>query len=98
MLIITYLSVLYCNGFSLEYLGFEAKKGLKDDKIFLHVTEIWAKRLHMRKNYSRWALSEVKIWWNSYKVRLFLVFYWVDLLFFQISIIVGEFRSVNVSL
>ena len=40
MLIITYLSVLYCNGFSLEYLGFEAKKGLKDDKIFLHVTEI----------------------------------------------------------
>jgi len=24
----------------LEYLGFEAKKGLKDDKIFLHVTEI----------------------------------------------------------
>lgn len=97
MLIITYLSVLYCNGFSLEYLGFEAKKGLKDDKIFLHVTEIWVKRLHMRKTYSRWALSEVKIWWNSYKVRLFLVFYWVDLLFFQISIIVEEFRSVNVS-
>ena len=97
MLIITYLSVLYCNGFSLEYLGFEAKKGLKDDKNFLHVTEIWLKRLHMRKTYSRWALSEVKIWWNSYKVRLFLVFYWLDLLFFQISIIVGEFRSVNVS-
>lgn len=97
MLIITYLSVLYCNGFSLEYLGFEAKKGLKDDKIFLHVTEIWVKRLHMRKTYSRWALSELKIWWNSYKVRLFLVFYWVDLLFFQISIIVEEFRSVNVS-
>ena len=97
MLIITYLSVLYCNGFSLEYLGFVAKKGLKDDKIFLHVTEIWVKRLHMRKTYSRWALSEVKIWWNSYKVRLFLVFYWVDLLFFQISIIVEEFRSVNVS-
>jgi len=40
MLIITYLSVLYCNGFSLEYLGFVAKKGLKDDKTFLHVTEI----------------------------------------------------------
>ena len=98
MLIITYLSVLYCNGFSLKYLGFIAKKGLKDDKVFLHVIEIWAKRLHMRKTYSRWALSEVKIWWNSYKVRLFLVFYWVDLLFFQISIIVGEFRSVNVSL
>ena len=97
MLIITYLSVLYCNGFSLEYLGFVAKKGLKDDKIFLHVTEIWVKRLHMRKTYSRWALSEVKIWWNSYKVRLFLVFYWVDLLFFQISIIVEDFRSVNVS-
>ena len=97
MLIITYLSVLYCNGFSLEYLGFEAKKGLKDDKIFLHVTEIWVKRLHMRKTYSRWALSELKIWWNSYKVRLFLVFYWVDLLFFQISIIVEDFRSVNVS-
>lgn len=97
MLIITYLSVLYCNGFSLEYLGFVAKKGLKDDKIFLHVTEIWVKRLHMRKTYSRWALSELKIWWNSYKVRLFLVFYWVDLLFFQISIIVEEFRSVNVS-
>ena len=97
MLIITYLSVLYCNGFSLEYLGFVAKEGLKDDKIFLHVTEIWVKRLHMRKTYSRWALSEVKIWWNSYKVRLFLVFYWVDLLFFQIYIIVGEFRSVNVS-
>lgn len=51
MLIITYLSVLYCNGFSLEYLGFEAKKGLKDDKIFLHVTEMWTKRLHMRKYY-----------------------------------------------
>lgn len=97
MLIITYLSVLYCNGFSLEYLGFVAKKGLKDDKIFLHVTEIWVKRLHMRKTYSRWALSELKIWWNSYKVRLFLVFYWVDLLFFQISIIVEELRSVNVS-
>ena len=97
MLIITYLSVLYCNGFSLEYLGFVAKKGLKDDKIFLHVTEIWVKRLHMRKTYSRWALSEVEIWWNSYKVRLFLVFYWVDLLFFQISIIVEDFRSVNVS-
>ena len=97
MLIITYLSVLYCNGFSLEYLGFEAKKGSKDDKIFLHVTEIWVKRLHMRKTYSRWALSEVKIWWNSYKVRLFLVFYWVDFPFFQISIIVEDFRSVNVS-
>ena len=97
MLIITYLSVLYCNEFSLKYLGYIAKKGLKDDKVFLHVIEIWAKRLHMRKTYSRWALSEVKIWWNSYKVRLFLVFYWVDLLFFQIYIIVGEFRSVNVS-
>ena len=97
MLIITYLSVLYCNGFSLEYLGFEGKKGLKVEKFFLHVTEMWTKRLHMRKYYFKWALSKVKIWWNSYKVRLFLVFYWVDLLFFQIYIIVGEFRSVNVS-
>ena len=51
MLIITYLSVLYCNGFSLEYLGFVAKKGLKDDKTFLHVTEMWTKRLHMRIYY-----------------------------------------------
>jgi len=40
MLIITYLSVLYCNEFSLKYLGFIAKKGLKDDKVFLHVIEI----------------------------------------------------------
>lgn len=66
MLIITYLSVLYCNGFSLEYLGFEAKKGLKDDKIFLHVTEIWAKRLHMRKTildelWVRWKFGEIVI-------------------------------------
>ena len=67
MLIITYLSVLYCNGFSLEYLGFVAKKGLKDDKTFLHVTEIWAKRLHMRKTlfydelWVRWRFGGIVI-------------------------------------